>query len=177
MTMKPIVVGMINPYSDNPEHALVPYPERSAGHRLWRMLHQLELPAGPQSLRAGSDKNSYMHAFDRRNLFLNRVPTTAAMRRVIAKGMVSTFPRGSTVILLGADVLECFATVLSAPLKKILIHPQVIDGITWRWLPHPSGRSTTYNDPVMRMLAGTLLADVLDHDSTAQENSTCQRAE
>lgn len=157
---KPIIIGLFNPYSSNPEHALAPSPERSAGHRLWKMLNQLVVPlsSAPRALQAATEKHFYMEVFDRRNLCLTLNDTRHTRCKELARQMEIT--QGSTVILLGRDVLAAF-TCPERPLKPILIHPQVHGGITWRWLPHPSGRTTKYNDPAMRMLAGMLLADVI----------------
>ena len=152
--MKPILVGLSNPYSRFPEHALVPYPERSAGHRLYKMFEDVYAVKQCQPFYAAS--------FDRRNLCSTQEQAEGLKRdhKVLAQEIAQTIPPGSTVILLGRDVLKAFTTE-ERPLKPTLIHPQVYDGITWRWLPHPSGRVTQYNDPVFRMLAGMTLADVL----------------
>lgn len=150
--MKPILLGLSNPYSDNPRHALAPFPKRSTGWRLWRMMD------GVRPI----DAKRYMNAFDRRNLFGTHEPVGKAERQAIAKDFLSTIPLGSTIVLLGTDLQECISPILSGAIKRVLIHPQVIDGFTWRCLPHPSGRSPLYNDPVMRNLAGMMLAEVLD---------------
>jgi hypothetical protein len=103
----------------------------------------------------------YKNSFDKRNLCATeREAGTGKDRRKAAHRMADTIPQGSTVILLGHDVLRAFS-MKDRPLEAILIHPQVHGGVTWRWLPHPSGRSTIYNDPVFRMLAGLTLVDVL----------------
>lgn len=169
--MKPIIVGLNNPYSQRPEHALAPFPERSAGERLWKMYNELDpIYIGAQA--AQIDKLRYMNAFDRCNLFGDHFPPGEQARRLIAKRLVATFPKGSTVILLGHKVRLAFNLALSKKIKHILIHPQVIDGLTWRWLPHPSGRSTQYNDPVMKMLAGLTLADVLKNSTVGETDAT-----
>lgn len=163
--MKPIIVGLHNPYSSRHEDALVPWPERSAGHRLWRMLANLPDRAVPLgAFHAHLWDHSYRDAFDRRNLCAV-VNSNRKIQREYAKAkavlMMNDIPQGATVVLLGREVLDAFNDVLSGTLYPILIHPQVVDGITWRWLPHPSGRVTQYNDPVIRTLAGLMLADVI----------------
>ena len=171
--MKPILVGLNNPYSADPVHALAPYPERSAGHRLWKMLGDVDSSRlSALAFNASAYSHIYRDYFDRRNLFGARVPAAPALREVAAEKLVRGVPRGATVILLGAEVRACVGNVLSDKIKPILIHPQVIDGVTWRCLPHPSGRSTLYNDPVVRMLAGMVLADCL-----TKETQGCHAAE
>jgi hypothetical protein len=154
--MKPIIIGLHNPYSTVPKDALLPYPDGSAGHRLWKMFSV----DGPRF----QNKEAYAKAFDRRNLSYGLLSDRKMQRHRDSKNalaMLATLPQGSTVFLLGKEVLDAFSPHLSRSLYPILIHPQVIDGITWRWLPHPSGRVTQYNDPVLRILVGMALAEVL----------------
>lgn len=162
--LKPILVGLVNPYSVYPANALAPYPERSAGHRLWKMLANVpvdDLRICPLALKASYNRRDYMDAFDRRNLFIGEVPKRLAHRQRGTRAFVDTVPLGATVIMLGTEVSDNISAVLTGTVSRLFIHPQVVDGVTWRLLPHPSGRSTVYNDPVIRTLAGLLLADVL----------------
>lgn len=166
---KPILVGLVNPYSSSPGNALAPYPERSAGHRLWRMLQNVRLAdpyVHPIAKGIGGSKIAYMGAFDRRNLFVGEVPKSLARRQKISRAFVDGIPLGATVVMLGCEVSDNISAVLTGTVHRLFVHPQVVDGVTWRLLPHPSGRSTIYNDPVIRTLAGLLLADVL---TAAQE--------
>lgn len=163
---KPIIVGLHNPYSSLTEDALVPYPDTSAGGRLFAMLNKIDVTClGARGFRASAHKSVYVMSLDRRNL-LDRLDVNLGMQRasarIAANEMLLTFPEGATVILLGKQVFTAFNACLGQKLQLMLIHPQVVDGITWRWLPHPSGRSTAYNDPVTRTLAGLLLANVID---------------
>ena len=59
-----------------------------------------------------------------------------------------SFSPGDVVLLLGEDV----RAASDVPVPRLLIHPQTIDGVTYRQVPHPSGRNRVYNDPVMRWL-------------------------
>lgn len=56
------------------------------------------------------------------------------------------FPRGTTVLVLGEEVRAAFG------LPRLLIHPLTRDGVTYRQIPHPSGRTRFYNDPDCRAL-------------------------
>jgi len=171
--MMPILVGLHNPYSSNPRNALAPGPRGSAGYRLWRTMWEAPDPVGVARL-ARDHTSCYMASFDRRNLITGEVPTyiTSAYKLACAGQMLPTFPKGSTVVLLGSAVAESFSPLLSSPLQKIYMHPQVIDGWTWRCLPHPSGRSPLYNDPVMRTLVGMVLCDVLSAAQEQQHDAT-----
>lgn len=157
--MKPILVGIDNPHSNDPRHALAPYPENSSGWRLWMMLHDW----------CGMSRGEYMKAFDRRNLnpqkFQKLASTTVlnfactyAMARILG-----SLGSGSRVVLIGDEVRR------SIPyLKKQIVHPQVVEdmrstrGIIFYQIPHPSGRNLIYNDPTMRNLIALLLKDLAD---------------
>ena len=174
--MKPIIVGINNPYSGEPRNALAPYPERSAGHRLWKTLHELNFMGGPVTdhrvIKVSYDRQAYMDAFDRVNLFEGTSYSRASTRKhVVGQKFIRTLPQGAIVLLLGMEVRECLNTALSRPLKKIPFHPQVIDGITWRCVPHPSGRSPVYNDPIMRLVVGITLADCLVQAAEESKNA------
>jgi hypothetical protein len=163
--MKPIIVGLHNPYSSLAGDALVPYPDTSAGGRLFAMLNKIDISVlGRRGFNASAHKSSYVASLDRRNLCheLHGGRTQRALARTAANEMLLTFPEGATVILLGREVFLAFNACLDNQLQMMLVHPQVVDGITWRWLPHPSGRSTAYNSPVTRTLAGMLLANAID---------------
>lgn len=79
----------------------------------------------------------YVDAFDRRNL-----------------NAVGKIRRGSMVVLLGDQVRKAFGV------PKLLIHPQTIDGVTYRQVPHPSGRNRFYNDPVQHELVALLIEEL-----------------
>lgn len=125
--MRPILLGIDNPYSKDVAHALLPHPKNCAGWRLWKMINDV----------SGMTKEEYAAKFDRRNL-VDELPIA----------------NGSVVVLLGEEVRQAFG------LKKLLIHPQVKNKVTYRQVPHPSGRCLFYNDPVMRRLVGIMLEDL-----------------
>lgn len=139
--MKPILLGTVNPYDADPRVALFPAPERSAGYRLWRMLHEV----------SGAWRWDYVHGFDRRNLVAGEWSTAAA--RAAAESF--TAPAGSTIVLLGSEVARAFG---HAPRP---IHPYEAGGCVWRQVPHPSGRNTFYNEPEHRLVVGLLLEELL----------------
>lgn len=170
--MKPFLIGLSNPYSSDPAHALFPYPPRSAGHRLWRMLHELpeHLLTTSQARHASVSKERYICAFERRNLTMV-VNAKARHLTKMAHLHLERIPPGSQVVLLGHEVRRAFSAALRLEIRSELVHPQVIEGITWRWLPHPSGRVRLYNDPVLRMIAGMVLADAL---SSTEERTYAQ---
>lgn len=136
--MKPVIVGIDNPHSRDPRDALSPHFPNSSGHRLWQMLHE----------RAGVTKSAYTRRFRRTNV----------RDWVGVFVLKKEFKPGQTVVLLGGHVRQCFG------LPKVLLHPVVRDGITYRQVPHPSGRTRFYNDPTQRAMVAILLEE-LYHDS------------
>lgn len=174
--MKPVLVGLSNPYSRDPDNALAPYPDRSSGHRLWRTMTDVDISClSGAAFNASAHQSVYMGAFRRLNLFsTTELTSNPHVRRSAALRLLHSLPADAVVLLLGAEVRQCVGSVLSRIIKPILIHPQVIDGITWRCLPHPSGRSTSYNHPVVRMLVGMVLADCLTEN---KESNRCREAE
>jgi hypothetical protein len=166
--MKPYLIGLQNPHSTDASYALAPYPDRSAGWRLWRMLQELPVNLHNEaSVGPAFHKKSYMDAFIRVNLI--KVPQDAARLKKRTSELLPAL-QGRTAILLGHEVLRAFSAQLDGRLKPIFIHPQVLDGVTWRWLYHPSGRCTIYNDPGVRLLAGMMLADVLQQGEDDEQN-------
>ena len=143
--MNPVLIGMNNPLSQRPEYALWPDPPGCTGHRIWQML----------ASRTGASTHDYIRSFDRRNLVVgqwDRKAAQAEARRLMASGEL----RGRIVVLLGDKVREAFR------LDKYLIHPQLVDGVMFRQLPHPSGLNRWYNEPVNVSMAGMLLADLYE---------------
>jgi len=140
---RPVLLGMNNPLSVRPEHALWPSPPGCAGYRLWQMVSD--------GVPGGVSVGSYVRVFDRRNVL--RGPWDQRAARRAASGLTRDL-RGRSVVVLGNQAREALG------LPRLLVHPQVIDDVTWRQLPHPSGRNRWYNDPGCRELASQLLASL-----------------
>lgn len=141
--MKPILVGMNNPLSSRPEHALWPEPVGCTGWRIWRMLN-VACDATPEE---------YTETFERMNLLNARVWN----REEAAEAALGLWEKwqGREVALLGDEVYYA----LGLPrVPKIL--PQEYNGVRFRRVPHPSGRSHWYNNMVNREMVGLLLEDM-----------------
>ena len=144
MTEQPVIIGMNNPLSVRPEHALFPDPPGCTGWRIWQLLVK-KVPWATEDL--------YLEAFDRRNACDRRVWDKGRASELLAEAL----PRleGRTVILLGLEVQR------AAGLPRL---PNVIPirerGIVFRCLPHPSGRCRWYNDPVNREMASLVLEEL-----------------
>lgn len=103
----------------------------------------------------GISKTEYTNGFKRLNLTI--FPQKKSDDLVAkARKLHESFPPGSVVILLGREVQKAFA------IPRVLIHPQVRgNGVTYRQIPHPSGRCHFYNDPVNRSLVAMMLKELL----------------
>ncbi len=139
--MKPLLVGLQNPLSDDPRYALYPEPTGSTGWRIAEML------------RPAFSHRDYLALFDRTNL-LDRTAQiggpgyTARLRRGADRLNDLIVSHGhELVVLFGGDV---WRAVLGLP----KVRPP---WLSWQWgtivppvrfltLPHPSGRNRWYSD-------------------------------
>ena len=142
--MTPILLGMNNPISSDPCHALFPSPEGCTGPRIWEMLHA----------RTGASRSQYLHYFDRRNLVPGEVWSAAQAREHAAVFLRQVRDTGRTVVVLGAEPRDALK------LPPLLVKPLHRDGVIWRQLPHPSGRNLWYNAPGNREMAELLLEEL-----------------
>ncbi len=147
--MRPILVGMNNPISSDPEHALYPLPEGCTGNRIWKMLcdaygERVPLPR-------------YVGAFDRVNL----CPTVDWNPRLARLAVPALAERlrmpGQESIIFGHEVWGLLRLGArpepGAPLD-------LGQKATAYFFFHPSGRSLWYNDQENRRLLGSLLAEM-----------------
>lgn len=119
--MRPLLVGESNPYSDDPEFALYPFPRGAAGSRLKDIL--------------GMTNAEYLATFDRANLMPNRLKWDLKAARARAIALPHT-----RRILLGSRVCQAH-----------LIQFDVFEPYYFRdgqalVFPHPSGRCRIWND-------------------------------
>ena len=130
---KPLLLGMNNPLSDDPEFDLYPYPERSTGWRLWKMLPD------------GTTRQQYLDAFERLNLVRAREWNTKAAKA--AARDVLPMLQDRVVVVLGSDVRSALGLHKAEPLSYH--RERRISGTSFAWiaLPHPSGRNHWFNKP------------------------------
>jgi hypothetical protein len=144
---RPVLIGMNNPVSSEPAHALFPLPTGCTGHRIYEML----LERVPTVTR-----RQYLDRFDRRNVVNGRIFSKEHAREGAAKLELEFWGSGRTIVLLGVDTVAAFGH------PRLLLHPQIIGGATWRQIPHPSGRNLWYNEPENRKLVSLLLEDLFN---------------
>lgn len=147
--MRTVLIGMNNPVSSDPEHSLYPAPPGCAGHRLAKMLCDVSMIG----------RGAYIKGFDRRNLLVGQwVPAAAREAAVRFEVENAVYPQIGTVVLLGNEVRDAFR---HAPR---LVHGYRRGGMTYRQVPHPSGRNPWYNDPDHRLVVGLMLEELLCRD-------------
>jgi hypothetical protein len=125
---------------------MFPYPKNSAGGRLLKMSR---LPVGV-----------YLGKIKRQNLIEHHCPSSewpkfeaATRARAIAELLTNSQTR---VLLLGKKVGEAFGFSRFFILQEIL-------GSAYTCIPHPSGLSREYNDPVKRTGAQIAVQWCADH--------------
>lgn len=136
----PVLVGMNNPISQRPEHALYPAPAGCAGHRLWSVLHE----------ETGCGLRAYLEAFERVNVLVGSWDRSRA--REAARGLRSRLA-GRTILLLGREVHRAFEAPTDVELLDCYWEGETVLYL----LPHPSGRNLWYNKESNRRLVGALL--------------------
>jgi hypothetical protein len=147
--VNPLLIGMNNPYGQNPRYALYPMPENSAGGLLYDMVREATGLTPPQ----------YIEMFDR----INIVDGEWNRRRAAANAVdLIRSLAGRNVVLLGRKVQEAFGLYHSdrGPITEIRKVTSLLPRgeATFHCIPHPSGRNPWYNDPENRQLVKNLLA-------------------
>lgn len=124
---KPLLLGMNNPLSDEPEFDLYPYPKHSSGWRLWQMLPE------------GTSRSQYLKAFERRNLIRSKKWMNSEARKS-AEEMLPLLA-GRLVVVLGSDVRAAFGFQRAEPLSLHSVDLGKGKSMAWVAFPHPSGRN------------------------------------
>lgn len=150
---RPLLIGMNNPLSRDPEHA----PEGCTGHRLWTMLHEA----------CGASRAEYLRAFERRNVLSGRDWSLSAARAEAET--LRPLLAGRTVLLLGRGVPAALRYPETEPLvwqtQGGLLYAD--DPARWCYVPHPSGLNRWYNEPSNRAALGRLLAELMTKEVVA----------
>lgn len=158
--MKTLLVGLNNPLSPRPSHALLYYPVGSTGHRLLELIRGVD---------PSFDADDYLDAFERLNLWPGReLPegrgSTALLqaegRRVLKRATAE--PRD--VVLLGTKVWYCVLN--RQPTMTPWLGSVEVGGSRFHKLPHPSGLCREYNDDELRRRAGELLLGLAREEVT-----------
>lgn len=122
--MKPVLVGESNPYGSDPEFALYPSPEGSAGHRMCEYI-------------LGMYRRDYLESFNRVNLIAGAWDNATAL--INARQVV-----GERLVLLGSKVSAAFEQPFRPFTRVVLSYSPARVALI---LPHPSGLCRIWNDP------------------------------
>lgn len=142
--MRLLIVGLDNPQSGDPRHALYPVPRGCTGYRLWQMMQDV------QELQVRAYVN-----IPKTNLF----PCGRMEKRLVesAGSLVQSQIRSGkwSAVLLGAVVRDAVMPVLRdyAPGEWCALQKSA----RVCWIPHPSGRNHAYNDKKFRRKIGKFL--------------------
>ena len=141
---RPVLLGMNNPHSQDPRWDLAPFPNYVAGHRLWRLVHDV----------CGISRKEWMYSTDRRNLLHARDWDPVAAREE-SEGLWETLQERQVTVLGRAT-----ARVLWLPVTPPLVWRED-RGVRWCYMPHPSGLCQWYNTELHRLAAGLRLEDLI----------------
>lgn len=148
--MRPVILGMNNPRSDDPDHALWPHPNGCTGYRLWQMLNQAD---------PSVTKERYLLAFDRRNLLGTRKWDAAKARMEAGRLLMGVDFMAREVLVLGDEVRRAFE-LPKKPLGCVDMY-----NATWWQIPHPSGLNRFYNSESNRAAVATVLKGLYDRST------------
>lgn len=141
---RPILLGLHNPLSADPDRALWPDPPGCSGWRLWQM--------------SGLDREVWLAAYRRMNLMDGREWDKDAAEAKFPE-VLEAIRAAPVTVVLGHQVRK----FLELPQAEwILPQYEEFRGFWWRFLPHPSGRTQTYNDPIFRAATRLLLQELID---------------
>ncbi len=129
--MKPLLVGEANPYGADPEFALYPAPDGSAGHRLCTKI-------------LGLHRKDYLERYDRVNLCATKWSVKEARARAQA---LSAANEHDVFVLFGAKVTSAFLSGKWAPFRTVSYGWPPGSKGTFVVLPHPSGLSRGWDAP------------------------------
>lgn len=128
MAERPLIVGEHKPYGSDPQYAIYPLPENSAGGRLCSVI-------------LGMQRTEYLRAFNRVNLCSDKWSMPAARQRALQLMQ----DRGGTHILLGRKVASAYGlATLEALTCRETTAPR---SMKFLLIPHPSGLNRFWNAP------------------------------
>lgn len=144
---KPVLLGLNNPHSTDPERALGVEPKGTSGYRLWSMLATEALIEEPPTVILAPQ---YEAGFDRYNISDELVfrPVSTDRYQFIRDKI-----RGRTVVMCGTNVPR----YLDLQYTGFHLKPMIASEFIYYVIPHPSGLCREYNNPQMRAEVGQLL--------------------
>jgi hypothetical protein len=140
--MRPVLLGMNNPISSDPRHALYPAPPGCAGWNLRKY--------------SGLTDHEYLARFDRRNILSQR--KWEKREALAAADALIEELRGRRVVILGVET----AVIMRLSHLQAFRWQEAPGGGSGQWsrIPHPSGLCREWNDPLVRACAEVFLQEV-----------------
>lgn len=148
--MRPVLLGMNNPTSEHPDHALYPHPPGCTGHRLLAM--------------SGLERAEYLRVFDRRNVISGRAWSMPEARR-LQPGLRAELA-GRTVVLLGAPVNSIMRGGTPHELAPPFVWTSDGHGGWMTKVPHPPGLNQQYNNPIYRVALELMMRELVEWTDT-----------
>jgi len=74
----------------------------------------------------------------------------------VSNSTIADLGSGSVVVVLGHSVRK----FLDLPEMSLILPYTDMNGVMWRFLPYPSGRTQTYNDPIFRAAVRLMLQEL-----------------
>lgn len=150
MEKRPVLVGLDNPLSDDPELALFTHPEGGTGYRLWRMMQEVDYDF---------TEWMYLRGFERRNLSPHPCTRSVATKQRLWERLERELQLRK-IVLLGAEVRDA-AGIPDSPAMSFSKSPSRRSEVAW--VPHPSGRNRFYSVAANRITVGRFLLSLVQH--------------
>lgn len=156
--MKPVILGMVNPISDDPAHALYPHPPGCSGHRLWKF--------------SGLEKRVYLSVFERRNV-IGGQKWDSKLARQRAPQLREEFV-GRMVVLLGAEVNSIMRGGTPHEMSPPFCWTPDGHGGWMAKVPHTSGLARFFNNTRHQKFLAIFMAELVHWASEHTSNPpTC----
>ncbi len=140
-----LLVGMDNPQSSDPRHALFPHPPGCAGHRLWQIMQEVE-PVVTRGMYQNIVKTNLFSI----GPYIKELAPMAGelLRRQIAVA-------GWHAVMLGNNAADAVMPGMRVAYPAMTWRP--LGAGKMAWIPHLSGRNHDYNDEKFRKTVGKFL--------------------
>lgn len=159
--MKTLLIGLDNPYSRNPHHALLPMPDGATGNKIVRLIDEVTV--------TDYSAAKYLRDFARLNLYPGEAARSGrgatATDRLLARLCMILIHQAKykSVVLFGKRVQVAFADFVQldgdTDIKAVVGADCTI---YFHALPHPSGRNRWYTVPENRQHAARILESLRD---------------
>lgn len=155
--MRTLLIGLDNPHSRNPHHALLPMPDGATGDKIVQLIDE--------AMSADYSPAKYLRDFARLNLYPGEAARSGkgatSTDRLLARMCMILIAQAkySGVVLFGKRVQTAFGDFVTFDNDT---DSKMVNFATFYALPHPSGRNRWYNVPENRQYAARILESLRD---------------